>query len=287
MQADKAKLILKEMAAKVSPDPTETFDSAASVIPDKVAYTALKQGIAAIEGNQEAVDLGDLMARQRKLMNVLGIAKGPVPDILFSPVYKDVLIMMGGEVHEALEPLTLGTKPWKIADSGELRAHALEELVDVFFFMLEAFELAGLSAKDVEKLYEEKRQRNFVRASGKSQGVLDAAAAAVTPAAEPDIEHAQVLSAMQRAAGMATSVRARSALWQAVWDAEAHESTLRAGSKSTLRVITLLIETLRGLPSTFSKEDLVVVKNCLIDEIGLPTTKLILEKAGWVDENQA
>ena len=285
MQADKAKLILKEMAAKVSPDPTETFDSAASVIPDKVAYTALKQGIAAIESNQESVDLGDLMARQRKLMNVLGIAKGPVPDILFSPVYKDVLIMMGGEVHEALEPLTLGTKPWKIADSGELRAHALEELVDVFFFMLEAFELAGLSAKDVEKLYEEKRQRNFVRASGKSQGVLDAAAAAVTPAAEPDIEHAQVLSAMQRAAGMCDSVTARTVLWQAVWQAEEQEAQVRSGSKTTIRPITILLETLKTVQGGFSKENRHVVKQCLIDELKEPATLLLLEKAGWTDES--
>lgn len=286
MEAKKAVAVLTAMANKVSPDPAEKFDSEAAVVTDKVAYSALKQGIAAIQSNQESVDLSDLLGRQRKLMNVLGIEKGPVPDILFSPLYKDVLIMMGGEVFEALEPLTLGTKPWKIADSSQLRDHALEELVDVFFFVLEAFELAGLSAAEVERRYEEKRQKNFVRAAGKGRSVMEAKVAEATPVIK-DVEHHVLAGAMQRAAGQAPGVNERSVLWQAVWDAEKLESEARAGLKAVDRPITVLLETLRKINLEFSPEGKYVVKQCLMDEIGEPQVKLILEKVGWTDASKA
>lgn len=282
MQVDKAVNILGTIAEHYKPEPGQGHLETLDGVKDKDAYSAIRQGIAAIQSNQEAVDLADLMTRQRKLMDVLGIEKGPVPDILFSSLYKDVLIMMGGEVHEALEPLTLGTKPWKIADSAKLRDHALEELVDVFFFVLEAFELAGLSAAEVNRRYEEKRQKNFVRAAGKSRDAMEVAVSAVSTVG--DVEHAALAGAMQRAAGQAPSVSERTILWQAVWETEKVESEARAGLKSGTRPITVLLETLRKVNTEFSKEGKYVVKQCLLDEISEAQVKLIFEKVGWTDD---
>lgn len=120
----------------------------------------------------EEETMTSFLIRQRELMNLLDIPPGPVDDIIGSSLYKDVLIMLGGEVHEALEPLTVSTKPWKQINKDELRNNSLEELIDVFFFFLEALELAGIDASKLNELYEEKRQRNFRRQAGTTSSVV-------------------------------------------------------------------------------------------------------------------
>lgn len=291
MEAKTALKVLKAMAAKVSPDPSEAVDSAAAVVTDKAAYSALRQGIAAIESNQESVDLGDLMARQRKLMTVLGIEPGPVPEIMLSLTFKDVLIMMGGEVFETLEPLTLHTKPWKHGELDMQREHVLEELVDVLFFLLEAFELAGLSAKDVETRYENKRQTNLIRAAGKSRTVMEVAVAkAPVLDAALDVEHSQLHDALQMAAGSVHSTVVRNKLWQGVWDAEAAEAALRAVKsppETMPRPSTILLETLSEVRHMLTPDDQKVILDELLKQLHEGMTKLVLEKSGWPSESQA
>lgn len=113
-----------------------------------------------VQSAEPVVDLAHLMNQQRQLMLLLRCPEGPSPDILMDAYFKDILINMGGEVHEALEPLAAGTKPWKDGAVGRsvVREHVLEETVDVLFFLLEAFIRAGLTARDVEKIYLAKRK---------------------------------------------------------------------------------------------------------------------------------
>jgi hypothetical protein len=109
--------------------------------------------------------LDELLTKQRELMRVLGVDEPT--DFITSPLYKDVLIMMGGEVQEALEPLCLSTKPWKVRPMAELREHAVEELIDVLFFWLEAANLVGLTSDQIKQRYDEKWSRNLQRAAGR------------------------------------------------------------------------------------------------------------------------
>lgn len=225
------------------------------------------------------VDLGDLLRRQRALMDVLGIQAGSVDDILSSVLYKDVLIMLAGEVQEALEPLTLGTKPWKVVDREQMKAHALEELVDTLFLLLEAFELAGLSATDINDRYEDKRQRNLRRA-GQAKDI--AASKNVDVKTQPaELLDPSLLPALQRAAGMASTIKSRSTLWQAVWDAESMEVEVRSKGDGSGATIEFLVATLKQVGTTFNDEDRGIVAACLRDEMGEVKTAQLLERAEW------
>lgn len=195
---------------------------------------------------QEEPSLTSLMLRQRELMNVLGIPSGPVPDILTSALYKDVLIMMAGEVQEALEPLTLTTKPWKQAVPEKLRADATEELVDTLFFFLEAVELAGLTASQIDALYEHKRRKNLVRKAGAGSSAV--MVQAETPAKIEDDERMSrqdvIYQNLQRTAGILMSASNRGKLWNAVWDYEKSigETTQGVAFKSLLSVADGLVK---------------------------------------------
>lgn len=99
-------------------------------------------------------------------MEALGISW--VPDtsagILTNLLFKDTLVNAAGEVHEALEPLTNATKPWKVSEpTQQIRDHVIEETVDVLFFLVEAWLLAGLTYTDIASQYEAKYQANLKR----------------------------------------------------------------------------------------------------------------------------
>lgn len=150
-------------------------DASRNQVDGSVAIKTLKNARDAILVSRKT-SLATLLTHQRELMTVLGIPEGKVTNILTDPLYKDVLIMMGGEVSEALEPLTLATKPWKrtAVDLVGAVSHAKEELIDTFFFFLEACELVGLTAEDIATIYENKRQRNLVRAAGQGRDAVEA-----------------------------------------------------------------------------------------------------------------
>jgi NTP pyrophosphatase (non-canonical NTP hydrolase) len=127
-----------------------------------------------IYGHKTTLDQSDkldtLFNNQKQLMNVLGMSTEPEPDILDSSLFKDILICAVGECMEALEPLAVKTKPWKHAENKDgVREHIKEEIVDILFFVLELFIMAGLSPEDVVRRYTAKQQKNLVRAAGRSK----------------------------------------------------------------------------------------------------------------------
>lgn len=109
------------------------------------------------------MELDKFLQAQHQLMTLLE-TKTDVVDPLSSPLFKDVLIMMAGEVHEALAELTTDTKPWKQGIPPEDRRNRVTgEVVDVMFFLLEAFVLLGFNGQDVWDLYQAKLLRNVER----------------------------------------------------------------------------------------------------------------------------
>lgn len=118
---------------------------------------ALEVAVKSLEFGQK-VSLNDLMSMQRELMNLLGIPNKLVGNPVNSPLYKDTLIMLAGEVQEALEPCTISSKPWKHKAPSELLAETTDEVIDVFFFVMEAFLMLGLTPEQVAARYEEKRE---------------------------------------------------------------------------------------------------------------------------------
>lgn len=120
---------------------------------------------------QSSVDLTTLMDHQMNLMKLLGVQIHPVDDILTSDLFKDIVVCMAGEAHEALAPLTAGTKVWKHNPDAEgVRSHVMEEIVDVFFFFMEACILAGMTAKEIERAYLRKYNHIVTKRLGKEIG---------------------------------------------------------------------------------------------------------------------
>lgn len=114
------------------------------------------------------VSLNDLMARQRQLMNLLGIPARLVGNPIDSPIMKDTLIMLMSEVQEALDPLTLDSKPWKSSKYSrkDILDEVIAETTDILFLLLEVMLLLNLSADRVMELYELKRQEIIVNRLG-------------------------------------------------------------------------------------------------------------------------
>lgn len=86
-------------------------------------------------------------------MNQLGVETTPSADPLTDPLVKDVLIMLASEVQEALNPLTIASKPWKAALPEDLKRELMSEVTDVVFFYMELMIVLGITAGDLEEMY--------------------------------------------------------------------------------------------------------------------------------------
>jgi len=256
--ADQAVDILYELTSAIDKKEIDR-----SILPDGI-YSALGWGIGAIKSNQENVDLHWFLERQKDLQVALGVTPNPV-DVMTEPIFKDVLIMMAGEVQETLACLLTGTKPWK---SGTIdnREHLEEELIDVLFFFLEACNLAGLTAEKIQEKYDAKRKRNLERLAGAGTPKLTV---------QKDVEHELIYLALQKAAGSLNSKKARDILWEAVWAAEDAVNDSAKG-----RPLTPLLEGIRKVKPIIDTDDWVTLSDCLLDELGTAMHALILEKAG-------
>ena len=93
---------------------------------------------------------------QRALMERVGVPANRDTHPLHSPLVKDVLIMLASEVQEALNPLTISSKPWKHADDAKLLAEFYEEVVDILFLYAELLVVLGIDIERIEWLYDEK-----------------------------------------------------------------------------------------------------------------------------------
>lgn len=111
--------------------------------------------------------LKEFQDAQWELMNVLGMYT-PVDDILTSTLFKDILICTAGEVHEVLEHISNGTKPWKLGQKPDhVREEMKGEMIDILFFLLELFNLADMDDEEIYERYQNKLKKNLIRKAGK------------------------------------------------------------------------------------------------------------------------
>lgn len=111
-------------------------------------------------------DLNRMLERQRLLMVALGIDPGGGTLVSTGQPSSTELGAAIGVVTEAAEVLDAMDKTgraWKKYDKSTQVAHIQEEMADVLFFILELAVLQGLSGEDLERLYNEKYERNLLR----------------------------------------------------------------------------------------------------------------------------
>lgn len=107
-----------------------------------------------------------LMKMQRQLMDLLGLPKAVS---LNSPHIREALLMLVEEIGETYRELPSISKPWRPQD-GMARTRVEEESVDLLFFVLELFNLLGLSAEDVSSIYQKKQEELKLRIRQKNLG---------------------------------------------------------------------------------------------------------------------
>ena len=121
------------------------------------------EALAAYEGANAPTSLYTLMAKQERMMNLLGVGR-PVLGWRDGNLLAETLTLLAGEAHEAIAPLLVKTKPWKQAKSeGELEAEVSKEVTDILFFLLEAFIQMKWTPETVVAWYELKYQENVKR----------------------------------------------------------------------------------------------------------------------------
>jgi len=100
---------------------------------------------------------------QKKLMDAHGgieITEGGEP-IEALPSLVNALIGITVESAEVLDELTKVSRTWK--SSQDAQQNVKEELIDVYFYLLESFVLLGVTPDDMQKMYLEKYYWNLVR----------------------------------------------------------------------------------------------------------------------------
>jgi hypothetical protein len=93
---------------------------------------------------------------QRELMERLNVPTNREEQPLRSQLVKDVLIMLASEVQEALNPLTVDSKPWKHALEEDLLQEFHEEVIDILFLYAELMVILGFDADYIRRRYEDK-----------------------------------------------------------------------------------------------------------------------------------
>lgn len=96
------------------------------------------------------------LALQKKLSDACGVSLLDEHEAL-------VITAMAGanEFMEAVDFFNDKTKPWK-APSFD-RHHVVEELIDVYHFLLQGFNILEVDEYEIDKVYREKRDKNFQR----------------------------------------------------------------------------------------------------------------------------
>lgn len=100
--------------------------------------------------------LTEIFDRQSELMKKLGVKR----DLSESNV-KDIIACAQVELSEAMAPLLNATKPWK--PQAVRWEEVREELVDVLFFLVEAYIVLGMTPSDVLVDYVAKWTKNNQR----------------------------------------------------------------------------------------------------------------------------
>jgi hypothetical protein len=115
-----------------------------------------------IEDKMHLVLLDRLMAQQSAFMADLNVPTAA--EIVGEPVLSDALydaaVGVVCEAGEVLADLRSRNRPWKDGPNAE---HVIEEMIDVFFYLMEAWLIMGLSASDVSAAYQSKLAKNYGR----------------------------------------------------------------------------------------------------------------------------
>lgn len=121
------------------------------------------QALGAWDGANAPTSLYTLMAKQERMMNLLGVGR-PVLGWRDGNLLAETLTLLAGEAHEAIDPLLVKTKPWKQAKSeGQLEDEVSKEVTDILFFLLEAFIQMKWTPETIVAWYERKYQENVER----------------------------------------------------------------------------------------------------------------------------
>lgn len=120
-------------------------------------------------------DIEAIFDLQRDLMAKLGLQGDWGPSQAHSYEFLRLLLSLTREVSEAADEVADASKPWKQADiDDQTRADRIvDELVDVFFFLMEAFIMLGYNADDLVSLYVLKWTKNMNRLDAAKRGEFE------------------------------------------------------------------------------------------------------------------
>lgn len=112
---------------------------------------------------------------QRMLMEKLGLQGDWGPSQVHSYEFLRLLLALTREVSEAADEIADASKPWKQASiDDQTRAdRIIDELVDVFFYLMEAFIMLGHGADDLISLYVLKWSKNINRLEAAKRGEFE------------------------------------------------------------------------------------------------------------------
>lgn len=114
------------------------------------------------------MELLNFLRMQKLLMPLLGVGDDSDPS---GNDFRSAVLGMVSEIGEVAQMTNTGSRPWASTDDDDLN----EELVDIFFFLLEAFALRGLSDGDITRIYKAKFAKNIARIVCRIEGVSEAA----------------------------------------------------------------------------------------------------------------
>lgn len=109
------------------------------------------------------------MELQKKLMDVVGASATNEESV------KNLLIVTAlciiDEALEVVEFAKDSTKPWKKPEFNQLSIK--EEIIDVYFFVLQLFVLMGMNENEIDAMYRFKNQKNFERIKAKVNAITN------------------------------------------------------------------------------------------------------------------
>lgn len=109
---------------------------------------------------------------QRRLMTELGLKEDWGPHQVHSYEFLRLLLSLTREVSEAADEVADASKPWKhgtVPDEVR-RDRIIEELVDVFFYTMEAFIMLGCDSEKLIVGYAAKWAKNIKRLQAAREG---------------------------------------------------------------------------------------------------------------------
>ena len=113
------------------------------------------------------MEIRSLLTMQRRFMDVLGIHDNDdfrVNELLSSPEFLSAAIGAVSEATEVIDVLNTRARPWLETGSDvRIKQDLVEEIIDVQFYLLELYNILGLTDEDVSAQYIRKLMINMCR----------------------------------------------------------------------------------------------------------------------------